>query len=375
MAAEIAALPARSLAAARCVCTAWRGIVDGRALLRPHLLPRSVFGVFINYVDYRRPQYLFARPCSSSSTMFPARVDGMLSFLPKNDRWRALDHCNGLLLLCNIEWESQLCVCNPATRRWTVLPPHAHQMADTATVVVPVPVRLERVIIDAWRSMEWPPSPWTLRVFSSRTGHWEERALVREAMPAGTVREMRLSLSKGKYQTIKAPANIEKAKPYLGKLHNSVCFGIVHDHQLKIWILHDSCGTMEWVLKCQVDVGYYAKFVGSTSGYNGSWKVEEDKYYADDNVETLSEKSYEWDSDNDDTFTVNFHSQEDYSDHTFDIMGFHPYKEVVFLVEWFSVASYHLNTSKIQYLGYSRPKCYPRSFTNDIYMSRSFTLH
>jgi hypothetical protein len=32
-----------------------------------------------------------------------------------------MDHCNGLIL-CDIEWRSRLCVCNPATQRWTLLP-------------------------------------------------------------------------------------------------------------------------------------------------------------------------------------------------------------------------------------------------------------
>jgi hypothetical protein len=44
----------------------------------------------------------------------------------------------------------------------------------------------------ARRSMEWPPTPWALRVFSSRTCQWEERAFVREGMPAGIVDKMRL---------------------------------------------------------------------------------------------------------------------------------------------------------------------------------------
>jgi hypothetical protein len=44
-----------------------------------------------------------------------------------------------------------------------------------------------------WRGyMEWPPAPWTLRVFSSSTGQWEDRAFVREGLPAGTVGKMRL---------------------------------------------------------------------------------------------------------------------------------------------------------------------------------------
>jgi hypothetical protein len=37
---------------------------------------------------------------------------------------------------------------------------------------------------------EWPPTPWTLNIFSSRSGQWEERHFVREGEPAGTVRDM-----------------------------------------------------------------------------------------------------------------------------------------------------------------------------------------
>jgi hypothetical protein len=45
---------------------------------------------------------------------------------------------------------------------------------------------------DPCRLMEWPPVSWTLKVFSSRTGQWEERAFAREGEPAGTVQDMRL---------------------------------------------------------------------------------------------------------------------------------------------------------------------------------------
>ncbi|TVU06953.1 hypothetical protein EJB05_46990, partial [Eragrostis curvula] len=107
----------RSLAVVRCVCKLWRDIIDADALLLPH----SVRGVFFNYVDHNRP-HLFSRPTSSST--FPP-VDGLLSFLPNdyeeiNDWWTVLDHCNGLVL-CNIDDESRLCVCNPATKRWLLI--------------------------------------------------------------------------------------------------------------------------------------------------------------------------------------------------------------------------------------------------------------
>ena len=33
----------------RCVCRAWRALIDGRGLLRVDLLPRSLAGLFVNY--------------------------------------------------------------------------------------------------------------------------------------------------------------------------------------------------------------------------------------------------------------------------------------------------------------------------------------
>jgi hypothetical protein len=73
-------------------------------------------------------------------------------------------------------------------------------------------------------------------------------------------------------------------------------------------------------------------------------------------------------TDNDDTFTtnteINTGRQEyfDYDQHL-NIIGFHsiPNKEVVFMVQRFQVVAYHLNSTKIQYLGNSRPKYCCRS--------------
>ncbi|TVU06952.1 hypothetical protein EJB05_46989, partial [Eragrostis curvula] len=170
------------------------------------------------------------------------------------DWWRVLDHCNGLVL-CEIEWGSQLCVCNPATERWTVLPSHADvSRRNTCTYIAfdptvsphyevflipnvpqkPTPAApasachrkaeqaMDRALSiadqtdeedqrqpveepssmdkenkepaddDLCRLMEWPPSPWILKVFSSRTGLWEDRYFVREGQPMGTVEDMRL---------------------------------------------------------------------------------------------------------------------------------------------------------------------------------------
>jgi hypothetical protein len=38
-------------------------------------------------------------------------------------------------------------------------------------------------------AMEWPPTPYIMDVFSSRTGEWEERSFAREGKAIGTVAE------------------------------------------------------------------------------------------------------------------------------------------------------------------------------------------
>jgi hypothetical protein len=93
-----------------------------------------------------------------------------------------------------------------------------------------------------------------------------------------------------------------------------------------------------------------------------------------DNASEAMQDSLDRDSDNDDIFTIEAGStDEEYYGAGFDILGFHPYKGVVFLADHFRVVAYHLNTSKAQYLGNSRPKSYYHNYTNDIYESFVYT--
>nr|CAB3480625.1 unnamed protein product [Digitaria exilis] len=506
-------LPAASLATARCVCKAWRNIIDGHELLLPHILPHNVHGIFINYSNHRRP-HLFA---SSSSSSTSSDVDGMLGFMPNEQRdwWSVMDRCNGLLLCC-INMDADLCVCNPATRQCTLLPrqrkrmwsdepphdayaylvfdpqvsPHfevflvpsvpekppppdrwckeerdrralllqqeleapfcldwffsspddelvAEEIDDDLEEMPPVDEDDMESVDDPCLLMEWPPSQRVVNVFSLRTGRWEERTFVREGDPAGIVKEMRLDppsptwlgprwryavywhgalyvhcqggfiarlqVSGDKYQAIKTPANTHSGKPYLGR--TDVCFGIVHS-LLRVWILSESHGRMEWVLKHQHDLLPHAQYISSC--YNngkhakGPWTViqehNDDLYDSDDISETASSENFEWNSNNTDILSVevgdsdnstketlgelNFDwlsvddedgDEEYYSSRTFDILGFHPHEDVVFLVEPFGAAAYDLNSSKIQYLGDSKPKSYDQTPSHGIFESFVYT--
>ena len=83
-------LAPRSLAVSRCVCPAWRALIDGRRLLRADLLlPRSLAGLFIN-CNHLLSTELFSRPAASAAEPITYQLPP-LTFVR--------DHCNGLLLL------------------------------------------------------------------------------------------------------------------------------------------------------------------------------------------------------------------------------------------------------------------------------------
>ncbi|TVU47502.1 hypothetical protein EJB05_07105, partial [Eragrostis curvula] len=466
LAAILARLPPRTLAASRCVCKAWRAVVDARGLLLPHVLPHELRGIFINFMDYPCPNF-FARPSPSYPRICR---DLNLNCI--------IDHCNGLLL-CG--WRNY-CVVNPATRRWDRVPeprtetaaqdyvpylvfdpavsPHYEVFLIPTVPVKPKPVnpndipptqfnlkgvfsddtlctedtegeedeecieeqaeppppasvqvgyfptkrlslsekwKLGELLEDTYGSMEWPPSPCILHVFSSSTRRWEERTFVRQGEAMGTVEDMRLdslhcmswgprwrygvyrqetlyihcrggfvmrlSLTTGKYRIIKTPVGIDDKyqKSYVGRSVRGVYFATISGSlQLQVWILNESCGQIGWVLKCHIDLESSAlRAAGRLSNYHtidGPWILMNP--YTDNIM--LPEGQSEWDSDDDDN-TLRYEDVEDGDEEGLrlvDVIGFHPFKEVVFLMVSFGAVAYNLNTSKIQWLGKSLPEDY-----------------
>ncbi|KAK1678357.1 hypothetical protein QYE76_039205 [Lolium multiflorum] len=222
-------LPPRSLAACRSVCTLWRAVVDARGILLAvaHLVPRSLRGIFINYLRHHplgRSHGFFSRAAGQP-------VDGGLSFVPGQTRryCSVLDHRNGLLLY---ETKTAMYVCNPATRRWATLPtlprltPVHHPYSNYGrrmylmfdptvslhyhvfffSEVPKEPTKSPRIRRggshlstaadykherNTLGSAEWPPYMYPVQVFSSRTSQWEDRQLVREGGAAVTVSDVR----------------------------------------------------------------------------------------------------------------------------------------------------------------------------------------
>jgi hypothetical protein len=185
-------LPPDTLALSRCVCKAWRATVDGH---RADLLTLSVEGVFLELYDssmtpgYRAQEYpipvLFSRP--STGRKIPADLgyldldDGESGYISS-----ILDCCNGLLLLRNDR------VVNPATRQWAQVPEISAgwrwrcRIASKYLAFDPLVSPHYEVL--SIPEIQWPPTvPYILHVFSSRTGEWEERSVVRQGKAAPTL--------------------------------------------------------------------------------------------------------------------------------------------------------------------------------------------
>jgi hypothetical protein len=144
---------------------------------------------------------------------------------------------------------------------------------------------------------------------------------------------------------------------------------------LRVWILNESCGQVEWMLKHDVDLKHVLQ--GHHFYGRDQWILEDINYNLfrssgccqEDRKKATTQENIEWNSDEDDN-ALNYGGMiEDYysdEDHYGDsrnadirILGFHPYKEILFLSASERIClAYHLNGSKIEDLGNIYPKEY-----------------
>ncbi|GJN23490.1 hypothetical protein PR202_gb11141 [Eleusine coracana subsp. coracana] len=148
-------LSPRSLAASRCVCKAWRDIIDSRSLLLPDLLPHSVRGIFLMYHDLDFPAFL------SHPSTEPEIFDKLDLYRLHPDPYLEsftdiLDHRNGLLLYHDLRG---MHVANATTQRRAQLPPAPHFGPDASFST------MGHLLFDPTESPHF---------------EWEERAFIRE---------------------------------------------------------------------------------------------------------------------------------------------------------------------------------------------------
>uniref|UniRef100_A0A8I6X4E7 Uncharacterized protein n=1 Tax=Hordeum vulgare subsp. vulgare TaxID=112509 RepID=A0A8I6X4E7_HORVV len=314
-----------------------------------------------------------------SSRVPPSWIQGNLGYVDDvHDSWSHMTgHCNGLLL-----WGG---VANPATRQWVSLPRpdririkgfiERDWLAFDPTVSPHFEVffmhcvsrRYENQaeLVPANPNSEWPPSPYIISAFSSETWRWEQRSFVREGTVPRSIDPkllplmkdvfsrhavywrgrlyvyniffiIRLDLEDNKYRVIQLPPTINEAPgdilPHLGKSEKGVYYGFAHSNwcNFQVWFLNESIDHIEWMLKLEIDLKpLLENFPWEYS--HGSWFVQGVRDYDD---ETLDEEK---------TFSPNYITS---------ILGFYPYKEIIFLrTSHMRAMAYHLSSSKVEDLG------------------------
>jgi hypothetical protein len=146
-----------------------------------------------------------------------------------------------------------------------------------------------------------------------------------------------------------------EGRPRLGKSAKGVYCALHTRGKFEIWFLDESCGQMKWVLQNEINLQHMATSYLSEHVQDGPWILQEQLSKADVNHEdniissTLKDE-FEWDDAN--TISIaNRPRESNGKSHYVECLGFHPYKEIV-LFNWSGrTVAYHLNTSRIRYLG------------------------
>ncbi|KAM0876412.1 hypothetical protein ACQ4PT_036183 [Festuca glaucescens] len=301
----------------RCVCKAWRDVVDACRLLRADLLPLSLAGIFTHIQGIALPKYF--SPVSSTDI---APFDYLHTHDCKSRE--IIQHCNGLLLL----GRKDATVLNPATRQWARLPSPptmctpglegADESIRSCTAYQNMYLIFDPIVSPDYEvflikrvpfcpspdcyqladsdihAREWPPSTFVFLVFSSRKKQWEERPFVRQGEAGGTIGHMfqffvpchcyaaywrgalyvhqhdflmRITLADCKYQVIKLPAGLHVMgydDHYVGKSEKGIYCTFLYGYDglhygydgygLRVWFLDESTGHMKWDLMCDVNL-------------------------------------------------------------------------------------------------------------------------
>jgi hypothetical protein len=179
---------------------------------------------------------------------------------------------------------------------------------------------------------------------------------------------------------IATPIGVEEGKggrSYLGRSENGVYFATFYDYYLlRIWNLDESHGEIKWMLRHDIDLESSALW--AALHLNSRQRIDDGAWILDaenndsDNVSNVAPKAC-LDSNSDDDTLLHYEDKDAYEHAYIYILGFHPYKEIVFLMASYIGVAYHLNNSKVQYLGKLYPKDYDLSCVRGVHESFPYT--
>ena len=126
------------------------------------------------------------------------------------------------------------------------------------------------------------------------------------------------------------------------------CALVDRGFMLCIRFLYESCGQIEWMSRMKIDLGPLLTNFPLRRAH-GPWR------HGEYNMSNQASKKmeFEWDSDDDSVSGTQEGPKGIYSHFGVDKLGFHPNKDIIFLLELTSyrVLAYHLTTSKLKVLG------------------------
>lgn len=183
-------------------------------------------------------------------------------------------------------------------------------------------------------------------------------------------------MANAKYRLLPMPSDVEDRHHgclSLGKSEKGLYCAFEHDwHGLRIFLLNESCGQVRWELKHLVDLRSFARKFHergeSSQLHKGPWILQDINYYkypydAEHNrvPREVDEDNFEWNSDDDNVLNTDDMVEGHFEGYT-RFLGFHPYKEIVFLnMSLYRAVAYHWNTSKFQDIGNIFPEEYIES--------------
>jgi hypothetical protein len=134
---------------------------------------------------------------------------------------------------------------------------------------------------------------------------------------------------------------------------NGIHFAVASYEGLQVWFLNESGSKTEWVLKHVTRYPF-----NNDRRTDRPWSLQYGPYaYDDDDQEennkepTAAEKDSDWDSDVDNACDIDLERDKKYPCPYFEVLGFHPYRDIVFLNLFREVVAYYFNSSKMQSMG------------------------